>query len=194
MTVGLLAKTALFPLHLWLPPAHAGAPAAASAVLSTLVVKGSWFLVVRLWFHVMPGVVTLPANSSRGIGTAAIVVGSVVYFGTGLWRVSSLPIRRWPDRLPVSHVPCSPSMPPATGWDTWSATLTGGLLQVMSHATAKAGMFMAAGLILMRRSVTDIADLMGVRRACPSPCWRLRWPALRSWVSRASGAYHGEEG
>ena len=48
MTVGLLAKTALFPLHLWLPPAHAGAPAAASAVLSALVVKGSFFIVVRL--------------------------------------------------------------------------------------------------------------------------------------------------
>jgi formate hydrogenlyase subunit 3/multisubunit Na+/H+ antiporter MnhD subunit len=34
MTAGLLAKTALFPLHLWLPPAHAGAPAPASAMLS----------------------------------------------------------------------------------------------------------------------------------------------------------------
>ncbi len=55
MTAGLLAKTALFPLHLWLPPAHAGAPAAASAMLSALVIKGSWFLVVRLWFDVMPG-------------------------------------------------------------------------------------------------------------------------------------------
>jgi multicomponent Na+:H+ antiporter subunit D len=28
MTAGLMAKTALFPLHLWLPPAHAGAPSA----------------------------------------------------------------------------------------------------------------------------------------------------------------------
>ena len=64
MTAGLLAKTALFPLHLWLPPAHAGAPAAASAVLSALVVKGSWFLVVRLWFDVMPGVVTLAVGAA----------------------------------------------------------------------------------------------------------------------------------
>ena len=54
MTAGLLAKTALFPLHLWLPPAHAGAPAAASAVLSALVVKASFFLLLRLWFDVMP--------------------------------------------------------------------------------------------------------------------------------------------
>ena len=53
--VGLLAKTALFPLHLWLPQAHAGAPAAASAVLSALVVKGSFFLIVRLWFDAPAG-------------------------------------------------------------------------------------------------------------------------------------------
>ena len=48
MIAGLLAKAALFPLHLWLPPAHAGAPAAASAVLSALVVKAPFFLLLRL--------------------------------------------------------------------------------------------------------------------------------------------------
>src|SRR5262245_64317606 len=79
MTAGLLAKTALFPLHLWLPPAHAGAPPAASAVLSGLVIKGSWFLVVRLWFDVFPDVVTAPsAQLLAGLGAAAILVGNVV--------------------------------------------------------------------------------------------------------------------
>ncbi len=79
MTVGLLAKTALFPLHIWLPPAHAGAPAAASAVLSALVVKGSWFLVIRLWMDAMPGIATLPSAQLLGaLGAAAILVGNVV--------------------------------------------------------------------------------------------------------------------
>jgi hypothetical protein len=79
MTTGLLAKTALFPLHLWLPPAHAGAPAAASAVLSGLVVKGSFFIIVRLWFNVMSGLPGFAATQLlAALGGAAIVFGSVV--------------------------------------------------------------------------------------------------------------------
>jgi len=79
MTTGLLAKTALFPLHLWLPPAHAGAPAAASAILSALVVKGSFFILVRLWFDVMPGLPGLAAAQLlAALGTGAILFGSVV--------------------------------------------------------------------------------------------------------------------
>ncbi|MGO4263847.1 proton-conducting transporter transmembrane domain-containing protein, partial [Lysobacter sp. TAB13] len=54
MIVGLLAKAALFPLHLWLPPAHAGAPAAASAVLSALVIKAPVFLILRLVLDIAP--------------------------------------------------------------------------------------------------------------------------------------------
>ena len=66
MTTGLLAKTALFPLHLWLPPAHAGAPPAASAVLSALVVKGSFFIVIRLWFDAAPALPGLAAAQLLG--------------------------------------------------------------------------------------------------------------------------------
>jgi hypothetical protein len=52
ITVGLMLKTALFPLHFWLPPAHSNAPSPVSAVLSALVVKGSFYILVRLWIDI----------------------------------------------------------------------------------------------------------------------------------------------
>jgi formate hydrogenlyase subunit 3/multisubunit Na+/H+ antiporter MnhD subunit len=45
--------------------------------------------------------------------------------------------------------------------------LTGGMLQAMSHATAKAAMFMAAGLIYEALGHDRMAGLAGVRRALP---------------------------
>ncbi|PJF34113.1 MAG: oxidoreductase, partial [Candidatus Thermofonsia Clade 1 bacterium] len=53
MTAGLAMKTALFPLHFWLPPAHANAAAPVSALLSALVVKGSFYILLRLWLEVL---------------------------------------------------------------------------------------------------------------------------------------------
>jgi len=48
-------------------------------VLSGLVVKGSFFIVVRLWFEVMPGLPGIAATQLlAGLGAVAIMVGSVV--------------------------------------------------------------------------------------------------------------------
>jgi formate hydrogenlyase subunit 3/multisubunit Na+/H+ antiporter MnhD subunit len=188
MTVGLLAKTALFPLHIWLPPAHAGAPAAASAVLSALVIKGSWFLVVRLWFDVMPGVVTLPAAQLlAGLGAAAIVVGSVVA------------LRQERLKLLVAYSTIAqigylflmfPLAFDASGTAlVHGAALTGGLLQAVSHATAKAGMFMAAGLIYAALGHDRIADLGGVARAMPVTVLTFAVSGLALMGVVPSGAY-----
>jgi multicomponent Na+:H+ antiporter subunit D len=77
MTAGLLMKTALFPLHFWLPPAHANAPAPVSALLSALVVKASFYLLLRLWFEVFADVATRGALDFLGaLGAAAVLWGS----------------------------------------------------------------------------------------------------------------------
>jgi formate hydrogenlyase subunit 3/multisubunit Na+/H+ antiporter MnhD subunit len=83
MTMGLLAKTALFPFHLWLPPAHAGAPAPGSAVLSALVVKGSFFLIVRLWFDAMPGLMTFAATQMLA------TLGAEQFFLEAFWHCAN---------------------------------------------------------------------------------------------------------
>lgn len=44
MMLGLMLKTALFPFHFWLPPAHGSEQTPVSALLSGLVVKGSFYI------------------------------------------------------------------------------------------------------------------------------------------------------
>jgi formate hydrogenlyase subunit 3/multisubunit Na+/H+ antiporter MnhD subunit len=48
-----------------------------------------------------------------------------------------------------------------------ASALAGGLLQAISHATAKAAMFMAAGLVYAALGHDRVADLRGVARALP---------------------------
>ncbi|MCK1365832.1 proton-conducting transporter membrane subunit [Bradyrhizobium sp. 62] len=165
MTTGLLAKTALFPLHLWLPPAHAGAPAAASAILSGLVVKGSFFILLRLWFNVLPG---LPGYAAAqflaALGAGAILVGSIVA------------LRQERLKLLVAYSTLAqigylflmfPLALDSSGRLESGQALAGGVLQAASHATAKAAMFLAVGSIYVGLGHDRITGIRGVARALP---------------------------
>jgi formate hydrogenlyase subunit 3/multisubunit Na+/H+ antiporter MnhD subunit len=160
MTVGLMAKTALVPLHLWLPPAHAGAPPAASAVLSALVVKGSFFLLLRIWFDLMPGLLALPVAQILGVlGAVAILLGNLMALQQA--RLKLLVAYSTVAQIGYLFL-IFPLAADAPGW-----ALAGGTLQVVSHALAKGAMFLAAGLVYGALGHDRIRDLAGVARALP---------------------------
>ena len=154
MTAGLLAKTALFPLHLWLPPAHANAPAAASAVLSGLVVKGSFFLVVRLWFDVLPALPTVrrARSSPRSVRRRS-------------WSAACSRLRQARLKLLIAYSTVAQIGYLFLMFPLASAALGGGRRSAaascrrLSHAFAKAAMFLSAGLI---------AELLGHDRIAAS--------------------------
>jgi formate hydrogenlyase subunit 3/multisubunit Na+/H+ antiporter MnhD subunit len=166
MTTGLLAKTALFPLHLWLPPAHAGAPAPGSAILSALVVKGSFILIVRLWFDAMPGLLTFAAAQLLAVlGAGAILFGSVLALRQARLKL----LIAYSTIAQIGYLffifPLASGDSASTPWT--SIAWTGGWLQLFSHAFAKAAMFMAAGLIAESLGHDQISDLGGIGRALP---------------------------
>jgi multicomponent Na+:H+ antiporter subunit D len=166
MTTGLLAKTALFPLHLWLPPAHAGAPAPGSAILSALVVKGSFILIVRLWFDAMPSLLTFAtAQLLATLGAGAILFGSVL----ALRQTRLKLLIAYSTIAQIGYLffifPLASGDSASTPWT--SIAWTGGWLQLFSHAFAKAAMFMAAGLIAEAVGHDQIPDLGGIGRALP---------------------------
>ena len=167
MTAGLLAKTALFPLHLWLPPAHAGAPPAASAVLSALVVKGSFFIVLRLWFEALPGLSNAAAMQLLGLlGAGAILYGSALALRQA--RLKLLVAYSTVAQIGYLFLVFPLAFDAAAGRLAAGAALAGGLLQAVSHALAKAAMFMSAGLIALSLGHDRIAGLGGIGRTRPA--------------------------
>jgi formate hydrogenlyase subunit 3/multisubunit Na+/H+ antiporter MnhD subunit len=188
MSVGLLAKTALVPLHLWLPPAHAGAPPAASAVLSALVVKGSFFIVVRLWFDAMP---RLPGAAAAqllaGLGAGAIVLGSVVAIRQE--RLKLLIAYSTLAQIGYLFLMFPLAFDPAARQLQAGAALAGGMLQAISHAMAKAAMFMAAGLMYATLGHDRLAELAGVARARPLSVLAFALGGISLMGVLPSGAY-----
>lgn len=52
IVVGLAVKSALFPFHTWLPDAHGSATSTASAILSSVVLKGYIILLIKILYRV----------------------------------------------------------------------------------------------------------------------------------------------
>jgi multicomponent Na+:H+ antiporter subunit D len=161
MMTGLLVKTALFPMHLWLPPAHAGAPAAASAVLSALVVKAPFFLIVLLWTGIAPR----PFSVIAGQILAILGMASIVFCSVMALRQSRL-------KLMIAYSTVAQVgylflvFPLAIGGIA-NLAWSGCVLQLVSHAFAKASMFLAAGVIAEAVGHDRISNLKGTFQAVP---------------------------
>lgn len=164
MAFGLAIKTALFPLHFWLPPAHGGASTPASALLSGLVIKASFYLLLRLWFELFAPITTFAAAQALGwLGAAAIVWGSA----------AALASRRLKMLVAYSTVaqigylfllfPLATAVPPSAAASAWD----GGVYQALSHAFAKAAMFLAAGSMVLAMGRDEIERLNGVSARLP---------------------------
>lgn len=185
MTAGLLAKTALFPLHLWLPPAHANAPAPASAVLSALVVKASFFLVVRLWFGVLPGLADGAAMTVLGVlGSAAVLIPGIL----ALCQVRLKLLIAYSTLAQLGYLFLM--FPLAAGVHPWSADAwNAGIMQALSHALAKAGMFLAAGLVAEAVGHDRLAGLRGLGQAMPMTALALGLAGLSLMGLPPSGGF-----
>lgn len=162
MLVGLAIKTALFPLHVWLPPAHGGAPAPVSALLSALVIKASFYLILRLWFDVFGAAVTIPAAQALGVlGAGAILWGSWL-------ALKQAQLKMLVAYSTVAQVGYLFLLFPLAAYAEGShAAWQGGVYQMVAHAFAKAAMFLAAGAMVLAAGHGEIARLGGMSERMP---------------------------
>jgi multicomponent Na+:H+ antiporter subunit D len=165
MVGGLLLKAALFPLHFWLPPAHAHAPAPVSAALSALVVKAAFYLVLRLWVDLFGAVTEMGAATLLGaLGTGAVVWGSWRAFRAERLKL----LAAYSTVAQVGYLflffPLLAGAPATQRQDLIGAVL----LLALTHGFAKAGLFLSAGLLQKAAGHDRIADLGPSMQALPA--------------------------
>lgn len=154
MLVGALSKSAIMPLHFWLPGAMA-APTPVSAYLhAAAMVKAGIYLVARL----------SPAFAdSPGWRPTVLVLGLTTTLLAG-WRAA----REYDLKLvlaysTVSQLALMVVLVGSGGGDLMLA----GLTVMCAHAASKAALFMVVGIIDHSTGTRDIRELAGLGRRCP---------------------------
>ena len=156
MSAGLLLKTALFPLHFWLPEAHASAPAPVSAALSALVLKGTFYVLLRLWFEILPGA------AGPGAGTTLAVLGAAAIAWGSLMAARTPRLKRLVAYSTVAQIGYLFLLFPLLGRGPGrAAALDAVVYFVLAHACAKAAMFLAAGNVQSVAGHDRIDELRG---------------------------------
>lgn len=173
-TLGLGLKSALVPMHAWLPPAHAGAPSAVSPLMSALVIKASLFVLFRLWTTLPVDAALLIVSQAVGLlGCVAVVWGSVAALRQDkLKRVVAYSTVAQVGYFVLLVPLTAPALAEGAGAEARAvATLAvqGTIAFVVGHALAKTAMFTAAGCLLHSYGTDDLAALRGAASRHPVP-------------------------
>ncbi len=160
ITIGVLIKLALFPLHIWLPNAYTHAPSAVSAFLAASATKVGAYVLLRFVFTLfgvefsfgqMPLMEIL-----MPLSLIAILVGSgVAIFQNDLKRLFA-----YSSIGQIGYLALGISFASTSG-------LTGAIVHIFNHAMIKGGIFLALGCLMFRASSMELSALHGLGRRMP---------------------------
>lgn len=152
--VGFGLKSALFPLHVWLPDAHSSAPTPSSAILSGVVVKIYAIVLLRLIFTVYG----LDIFTYIPIAEILLVMSTLAIFAGSLFAIAQDDIKRmlaFSSVAQIGYIFLGIALINQNG-------VSGGILHIANHAMMKSLLFLTAGAIIYKTGIRKIKDLEGI--------------------------------
>jgi hydrogenase-4 component B len=158
-------KAGLFPLHVWLPSAHANAPSHVSALLSGVAIKMGIYGLVRF-----SGWLPLPIAA----GWTVTIIGAVTALLGIAFAFAQTDVKRLLAYSSVENIGIiliglgGAFLGFAHGNAAWGRlALAGALLHVWNHGLFKALLFFGAGSVLHATGTREMSRLGGLWRAMP---------------------------
>ncbi len=159
-------KAGLFPLHVWLPSAHANAPSHISALFSGVVIKMGVYGVMRVcWLFPHPPLWW--GSLLMALGIVSGVLG--VAFALGQHDIKRLLAYHSIENIGIIFMGLGLAMVGRTlGQPTLIALgMAGAVLHVWNHGLFKALLFLAAGSVIHATHTRDIEHMGGLAKRMP---------------------------
>jgi len=158
IAIGTALKSALFPLHIWLPDAHGTAPSPSSAILSGLVLKAYIFLYIKILYKAV-GAETLASDPVLAQMQAIMMIAGVVAMLAGsAFALAQTDIKRM---IAYSSVAQIGYIFMGIGMGT-RAGLFAAMFHILAHAVTKPLLFLVAGGIIEQTHNRAIAGMGGL--------------------------------
>ena len=163
--LGFGVKAGMFPLHIWLPSAHANAPSHVSAVLSGVAIKAGIYGLVRFSGWLPP-----PAGAGwvvAALGVASAVLG--VAFALGQHDLKRLLAYHSVENIGIILIGLGFALVArAQGNAAWGLlALAGALLPGWNHGLFKSLLFLGSGSVVHATGTREMSLLGGLWRAMP---------------------------
>ncbi|HLJ21649.1 MAG TPA: hydrogenase 4 subunit B [Stellaceae bacterium] len=165
--IGTGSKAGLFPLHVWLPPAHSAAPSHVSALMSGIMTKVALYGFVRILFDLM-------GTPPWWWGVVVLIVGGITALMGVLYAVMQHDLKRLlayhtVENIGIIVIGLGLALAfRANGLDAWAAlALVAALLHVFNHAMFKSLLFLGSGAVLIATHERDMEHLGGLIHRMP---------------------------
>jgi len=164
ITVGLSLKIALFPLHVWLPGAYAGAPSAVVAFMAGTATKVSVYVMLRFVFGIFGVRLVLPdlhlLDMLMIFSAAAMITASL----TALFQKDLKRLLAYSSVAQIGYITLGLSLANNDG-------VTASVAHLFNHGITKAALFMLVGGIVLRVGTCQVDALAGLARRMPVTCF-----------------------
>lgn len=167
MLFGFGTKAGVIPFHIWLPEAHPAAPSQVSALMSGVMIKTGIFMMMRLFFDIIP-------SSAMWLGILILVIGSVSSLLGVLYALSEHDIKRLLAYCSVENVGIilmgmgsSLIFISAQNFPLAALAFAASLFHTMNHAIFKALLFLGAGSVVSATHTRNIEEYGGLIKKMP---------------------------
>jgi len=160
LTVGMLIKLAMFPMHMWLPNAYCYAPSLVTAFLAATATKVSIYVFLRFTFTVWGTEFVFEKLNLDAFLIPLSLIGIYVASLSAIYQTNVKRLLAYSSVAQIGYMMLGIGFVSVTG-------LTGGIVHLFNHALMKAALFLSVGSAVLRLGSSDLADWKGLGRRMP---------------------------